>query len=92
MPPINNNSTVPGSSSGENFNGFVPKIPSHRPSQSVILAKGSGSNNMMSHDNFGVDFDMQSTNSAFFLKDDELEAYEEKMEQRIQDVWGSIEK
>jgi len=35
---------------------------------------------------------MQSTNSAYFLKDDELEAYEEKMEKRIQDVWGSIEK
>ena len=58
LPPINNNSTVPGSSSGENFNGFVPMIPSHRPSQSVILGKGSNSNNMMNNGGLGVDFDI----------------------------------
>ena len=33
LPPIGGNSTVPGSSSGENFNGIVPNLATkHRPS------------------------------------------------------------
>ena len=66
------------------------------PSHSVLISRPkldadkSGSNEQSGLGN--MPFDMVSRNSAFFLQDDELEAYEEKMEQRIQEVFGSIEK
>ena len=49
----------------------------------------SGSKGFGSSSN--VDFDNQSMSSAYFLQDDEIEAYEQKMEEKIKDLWSSIE-
>jgi CHASE3 domain sensor protein len=37
-------------------------------------------------------FDMQSKSSAYFVNEDELADYEEKMQNMVQEKWSSIEK
>lgn len=91
LPPINNQSTLTGS--GSNNNNFLQV--NHRPSQSVLQpAKGFGASGGQGYgygSSSNIDFDMQSQSSAYFLKDDEIEAYEEKMEEKIKDLWASME-
>ena len=41
--------------------------------------------------NLSVNFDIQSKSSAYFLNDDELAQFEEKFQQRVQEVWATIE-
>ena len=45
----------------------------------------------MQANNVSVNFDIQSKSSAYFLNDDELQEFEEKFQQRIQEVWTTIE-
>lgn len=37
-------------------------------------------------------YDMQSKSSAYFVNEDELADYEEKMQAKVQEKWASIEK
>jgi len=56
--------------------------------QTIILKSNSPFDQA---NNISVNFDIQSKSSAYFLNDDELAEFEEKFQQRIQEVWATIE-
>lgn len=57
--------------------------------QTIILKSNNPFD--MQANNVSINFDIQSKSSAYFLNDDELQEFEEKFQQRIQEVWATIE-
>lgn len=93
MPVGNNTSTLPGSTSTGNLGRVSAGNPKNQ-NQSVILKSNNPIHPVygaLDNSGFHYNFDAHSKSSAYFMNEDEIQEYEEKMQKKIQEMWASMD-
>ena len=91
IPAGHNTSTLPGSTSTGNLGRISAGNPKNQ-NQSVILKSNNPIHlHPLDNSGFQYNFDAHSKSSAYFMNEDEIQEYEEKMQKKIQEVWASMD-